>query len=136
MFDNDHKTIYNSTNAVCEIGVDMGANIGIYMTRIRYFPNPLWTIASNYIMGGKFQASNDNSTWTDIATIDQTAHAGWNTLMVLDQNVYQYVKFVHTDVSGCQIAEFELTGIEMSHATVDATASHKSDLIFSDGLTS
>ena len=111
IFDKDHSTSYNSTSAECYIGVDIGENTGIYLTRIRYFPYPKWAIASDYIQGGKFQASNDNSTWIDIATIDNTVHSGWNTFMIQNQNVYRYVRFVHTSESGCQLAEFELSGV-------------------------
>lgn len=76
------------------------------MTRVRYFPNPSWNIAYQYIKGGKFQVSNDNSSWTTIATVDQTVHAGWNSFMIKNPNIYRYIRFVHDSTSKCKLAEF------------------------------
>ena len=105
-FDNEYGTSYSSDNAVCSIGIDIGENLGAYLTRIRFFPFAEWSIASNMITGGKFQVSNDNSSWSDIATIDQTVHAGWNTLMIVDQTIYRYVRFLHGSDSQCKLLEF------------------------------
>lgn len=51
-FDNEHSTMYESNNSVCSLGVDIGQNLGVQLTRIRYFPNYKWQIASKYIRGG------------------------------------------------------------------------------------
>jgi hypothetical protein len=79
--------------------------------------------------------SNDNTTWNTIATVDQTVHAGWNSFMISDTNIYRYVRFSHTSKSKCNIAELELSGIVMSSLTVSSTASFKSDVMFEDGVT-
>jgi hypothetical protein len=34
-FDNEFTTVYNSTNAVCSVGIDIGIDIGVQLTRIR-----------------------------------------------------------------------------------------------------
>lgn len=105
-FDGQHSTIYGSNNAVCSVGVDIGVNLGVQITRIRYFPNPQWNIAYQYIKGANIQVSNDNTTWTTIATVDQTVHAGWNSFMISNTNIYRYVRFLHSSLSKCNIAEF------------------------------
>jgi hypothetical protein len=134
-FDKEHATIYNSNNVACNVGVDIGTNLGVQLTRIRYFPNPYWNIAYQYIKGALIQVSNDNTTWTTIATVDQTVHAGWNSFMISDTNIYRYVRFSHTNQSKCNIAELELSGIIMSTVTVSSTVSFPSDVKFDDGLT-
>lgn len=133
-FDSDHSTIYNSNNTSCDVGIDIGQNLGVQLTRIRYFPNPYWSIAYQYIKGAVIQVSNDNSTWTTIATVDQTVHAGWNSFMISDTNIYRYVRFQHNSMSKCNIAELELTGIIMSSVTVSSITSFVSDVYFDDGL--
>jgi hypothetical protein len=79
--------------------------LGVQISRIRYFPNPNWNVAYQYIKGAQVQVSNDNSTWVTIATVDQTVHAGWNSFMIADTNIYRYIKFVHGAVSKCQVSE-------------------------------
>ncbi len=102
-FDGKHSSIYQSANATCYIGVDFG--IGVQISKITYFPNPNWDIASKYIKGGVFEASIDNSTWTLLATIDQTVHAGWNSFMINNNyNLYKHFRFRHTSDSGCKLA--------------------------------
>ena len=108
--------------------------MGVQLTRIRYFPNPTWNIAYQFIKGAVFQVSNDNSSWITIATVDQTVHAGWNSFMITNNNIFRYVRFSHTSKSKCNIAEFELTGIVMSGATVSNVASLPSDIVFDDGV--
>lgn len=117
------------------MGIDIGQNLGVQLTRIRYFPNPSWSIAYQFIKGGMIQVSNDNSTWTTIATIDQTVHAGWNSFMISNTNIYRYVRFLHSSVSKCNLAELELSGIIMSSVNVPSLTSFTSDVIFDDGLT-
>lgn len=109
--------------------------MGIQLTRIRYFPNSTWNVASSYIKDAIFEVSNDNITYTNIGTVDQNVHAGWNSIMINDQNIYRYVRFSHTDgASYCSLAEFELTGIIMSTVDITDTTSFLSDLIIDDGL--
>lgn len=105
------------------------------MTRVRYFPNPAWNISYQFIKGATVQVSNNNSTWTTIATVDQTVHAGWNSFMINDNNTYRYVRFSHDSKSKCNIAELELTGIVMSTVNVASVTSFPSDVYFDDGLT-
>jgi hypothetical protein len=104
-FDGVHSSIYDSNSAVCNVGIDLGENSGVQLTRIRYFPNYKWQIASTYIQGGTFQVSNDKTTWTTLGTIDQTVHAGWNSIMITDKGVYRYVRFNHSIASKCNLAE-------------------------------
>jgi hypothetical protein len=87
------------------MGVDAGEGLGIQLSRIRYFPNYQWNIASLFVEGGRFEASNDNLTWVLLTKIDQTVHAGWNSIYPNNKNVYRYVRFVHDQTSKCGLAE-------------------------------
>ncbi len=104
-FDSEHSTMYSSNKTSCNVGIDIGANLGVQLTRIRYFPNPSWNIAYQFIKGAQIQVSNDNTTWTTIATVDQTVHAGWNSFMITNTNIFRYIRFLHDSKSKCNIAE-------------------------------
>jgi len=103
-FDNIEYTNYESNNSQCAIGIDIGAALGLSITRIRFFPNVAWNIASNYLKDAQFQVSNDNSTWTNISNIDSMVHAGWNIIIPSDQTPYRYIRFNHNSTSKCMLA--------------------------------
>jgi hypothetical protein len=106
----------------------------VQITRLRIFPNPAWQVAYKYILGASIQVSNDNITWSTLATVDQTIHAGWNSYMITNTNTFRYVKFAHTSVSMCQIAELSITGIVMSSVPISSIVSFSSNVTFNDGL--
>lgn len=58
-----------------------------------------------YVEGGRFEGSNDNVTWTLLGKVDQTVHAGWNSIYTQDKSVYRYIRFVHDQMSKCGLAE-------------------------------
>lgn len=63
----------------------------------------------------KFQGSNDNSTWTDIFTMGENVHEGWN--YHTWDNPTQYPKYRHYRFTGsksgsCIISEIKITGVE------------------------
>ena len=99
-----HATMYNSNNTACSVGIDIGKGLGVQLTRVRYFPNPSWNIAYQFIKGATIKVSNDNITYTTIATVDQTVHAGWNSFMISNVNIFRYVRFSHTSQSKCNLA--------------------------------
>ncbi len=130
-----HATTYVSSSAsTCFVGVDIGSNLGVQITRIRYFPNPFWNIASLFLQGATVEVSNDNSTWSTIATVDQTVHAGWNSFIIKNSNIFRYVRFSHNNQSKCNISEFEINGVVMSTVTVASTDSVMSNVTFEDGI--
>ena len=88
---------------------------------IRFGPNPAWTTVSLFLEGAVFEGSNDNSAWTEIFAIDTTeVHASWNVWQKAsgESHKYRYVRFKHTDVSSCELAEIEFIGIKYSTETV------------------
>lgn len=104
-FDQYQASYYSSSNAVCYIGLDVGAGKLARITRIRYFPYYKWTIAANYIKGAVFEGSLDGTTYTQIALVDQTVHAGWNSILLATPVNYRYMRLRHTSASGCKLSE-------------------------------
>lgn len=74
------------------------------ITRIRYFPYYKWTIAAKYIKGAVFEGSNDGTAYTPIGSVDQTVHAGWNSIQVTSSTNYRYIRMKHTSLSGCKLS--------------------------------
>lgn len=51
-FDGFLGTVYTSLNSgACFIGADVGAGLTLKITRVRFFPNSKYVIASNYLIG-------------------------------------------------------------------------------------
>lgn len=46
------------------------------------------------------------SSWTTLATVDQTIKSGWNVLKSNVATAFRYVRFAHNSTSQCNIAEF------------------------------
>jgi hypothetical protein len=96
-------THYGSTNSVCWLGFDAGQGAQLMVNRVRLFPNLEWANVGKMILFSKVEGSNDMSTWSTIATIDQTIHSGWNFLKSTSTATYRYVRFIHNSTSQCNI---------------------------------
>ena len=102
-FDSLISTKYSSAAATCYIGLDFGASQQAHVTKIRYFPNPAWKSATEFISGATIKGSTDGTTYTTLTTLDSSAHSGWNiwkpaTALTI---YYRYVRFAHTSTSKC-----------------------------------
>ncbi len=87
-------------------------------------------IVANYLVGATIEASVDGSNYNVIATIDSTVHSGWNILPFKLTQFYRYVRFSHNQASKCQLAEFEVQGILLSHLTLSSLASNTVDIVY------
>lgn len=106
VFDNIHSSFYSSSNSNCYIGIDVGESKLIDIRRIRYFPYYKWEIVSKYLKGATIEGSNNGINYTIITMIDQTSHAGWNSIKLDNVNRFRYVRFKHNSTSGCNLSEF------------------------------
>lgn len=105
-FDEFLGTVYTSTSTGnCFIGADVGAGLTLLPTRVRFFPNSKWIIASNYLLGATLDASNDNTNWVNLATVDSTVHSGWNIVPINTATKYRYLRFAHNTQSKCSLAQ-------------------------------
>jgi hypothetical protein len=133
-FDTLFGTVYTSPSVGnCFIGFDVGSDLLLELTRIRFFPNSRWTVASKYLVGATFEASNDNSSWTIIKTIDATVRSGWNILPFSLPSNYRYYRFAHNANSQCSLAEIEITGVIHSTSVVTDFTANPSSIIYEDG---
>jgi hypothetical protein len=122
--DENVNTYYTSSASTCYIGVDFGLNSAANIQKIGYFPNPMWSIVANYLFGAVFEGSNDNTTWTNIFTIDSSTHTGWNYWFSTTTNIqFRFIRLRHNATSQCQISELSFTGILYSTLSFDATKS-------------
>jgi len=67
----------------------------------------------------KFQGSNDGLTYTDLFTLSENTHDGWNYhewKEPADQPKYKFYRFKGTKANSCRITEIKFTGVE----TVDS----------------
>lgn len=85
--------------------MDIGENKLVKVTRIRYFPYYKWTIAAQYIAGAVFEGSIDGVNYSQIGLIDQTIHAGWNSIKIFTNSSYRFIRLKHSNISGCMISE-------------------------------
>lgn len=131
-FDGNHGTIYYSSASTCYIGIDVGSDLVLELSRIRYFPNSRWMVVSNYLVGASFEGSNDGVVWAKIATIDSTTHSGWNLIQTDTLPTYRQFRFVHGTTSNCQLAELEFTGVRKA-PNVGSLTSNFASIIYEDG---
>lgn len=74
------------------------------VTRIRYFPYYKWDVVARFITGARIEGSNDGVAYVKIGEVDQTAHAGWNTLQLTPTTSYRYIRLKHNNTSNCTIS--------------------------------
>ena len=132
-FDGIINTIYGSASPVCWIGVDVGQGLQAQIDRVRFFPFLNWDNTVNYTLGAVFEGSNDQSSWTLLATFDQTVHSGWNVIRSVSSAPFRYIRFRHTSQSQCNLAEIQLYGIVFSNQT-PSLSSQASTITYNDGL--
>lgn len=83
-------------------GLDLGS--AKVIGRIRYYPR---SGNGNRMTGGKFQGSNDGSTYTDLYTISTTPAVQWNDVTISSSTAYRYVRYLSPNAGYCNIAEME-----------------------------
>lgn len=62
-----------------------------------------------------FQGSNDNTTWTDIFTMDESIHDGWNYVTWTEPEDYprfRFYKFTGGQTGSCRLTEIKAQGLE------------------------
>jgi chitodextrinase len=90
-------------------GLDFGSQANI--TQIKFQPRTDWASRMN---GGKFQGSNDGSSYTDVFTI--SSNPPYNLSSVSVNANYRYMRYLSPNNGYCNVAEIEFWG----HANVMA----------------
>lgn len=73
--------------------------------KIKYYPRQG---ASFRMVGGKFQGSNDGSSWTDISTVTSDPGDNWITVDLSGNSIaYRYLRYYGADNMYCNIGEMQ-----------------------------
>ena len=131
--DGQYNSYYSSSSSNCFVGFDFGEGRKVKVHRIRYFPYSKWVIASDYIKGATIEASNDNSNYDLLGTIDETVHSGWNSIIFTVTTPYRYIRISHNTASKCMLAEIEVHGVLFSDDVVSDISNHTVSPVFDDG---
>jgi len=125
-WDGSTATYYDAKKGNGYTGADLkGAYV---ITAIKYF----WRKGGETIQArqdnGKFQASNDKSTWTDLAQTSSSQGAGWVELAnITDETAYRYIRFKGADGSYVNVAEIALFGYPAAKGNATKYAGEKKD---------
>jgi autotransporter-associated beta strand protein len=108
-FDGDVNT-YTDDNAASGgyTGIDLGSGNAQLISYIRYYPRSGFLSRMN---GGKFQGSNDKSSWTDLYTISADPTLAWQSATVTNSTAWRYLRYLGTTNSYCNVAEVEFYGM-------------------------
>lgn len=66
-----------SGTSECYVGGSFKENHVGMLSQVKYFMGDIEDKAQ-YVDNLKFQGSADNTTWTDLFTVDENVHEGWN----------------------------------------------------------
>jgi hypothetical protein len=118
--DGNTSTYFDSTQATgAIIGLDLGSAKTI--TSVRFLPR---TGLESRMTGGIFQGSNDNSSWTTLATISsQPATGQYTTLNVSNSTAFRYVRYVSPANGYGNAAEIEFYGSTSTSTTTGSSSS-------------
>jgi hypothetical protein len=101
--DGDINTFYDYSQANgAYTGLDFGS--AKVIGKIRYYPR---SGSAGRMTNGKFQGSNDGSSYTDLYTISSTPPVQWNEVTISNSTGYRYVRYLAPDGGYGNIAEME-----------------------------
>jgi hypothetical protein len=105
---------------------------GAVVKKIAYMPRVNW---SQRMTGGKFQGSNNNTTWTDLHTIPgQPTETVFTEVVIANTTSYLYYRYQSPALGFCNVTDIKLytaSGLMNAGTTlpVDLTGSHSNDII-------
>lgn len=117
--DNDSAQAFDgNTSTSCDdgnasggyVGIDIGAGRAERISYIRFYPRS-GTGNPSRMSGGKFQGSNDASSWTDLHTITSDTSLDWHTAAVTNTTAWRYLRYSCPNNSYCNVAEIEFYGM-------------------------
>jgi hypothetical protein len=84
----------DSSQSECYVGGSFKENHVGMLSQVKYFMGDIEDKAQ-YADLLKFQGSADNATWTDLHTVDENIHEGWNYIQwenATDQPKYRFYR--------------------------------------------
>lgn len=113
----------SQVDGACHIGIAFKeGHVGL-ISQVKWF---LGDIQDKSVFAGetKLQGSNDGTRYTDLFTMDENVHEGWNYFKWSEPSQYpryRYYRFYGTKAGSCTINEIKATGVE----TVDSRDANK-----------
>ena len=104
----------NSRESECYVGGSFKENHVGMLSQVKFFMGDIET-KSDYSDKLKFQGSADNTTWTDLWTVDENIHEGWNYYQwenATDQPKYRFYRLYNNQNKGCDVSELKMSGVE------------------------
>jgi endo-beta-N-acetylglucosaminidase D len=95
-------------------GLDLGSGNAQQITAIRYSPRNSSTSSSNNsrMVNGKFQGSNNLSSWTDLYTVlSIPPYNEYTTVLVNNATAFRYVRYLSPNGGFCNVSEVEFYGV-------------------------
>lgn len=113
-FDGSVTNTLSDTKAPCHIGMEFKEGHVGMLSQIKYFM-PTLNDKTVFVGKTKFQGSNDGVTYTDLFTIDENLHEGYNYQYwedPADQPQYRFYRFYGPSKFGCGFNDIVFTGVE------------------------
>ena len=125
VFDGDTATFFDSQYASGSfVGIDQGASPTGAVGQVRYFPRPG---QESRMVGGQFQGSPDNSTWTTLYTVTAAPSDVYTTATTsADPKTFRYLRYLAPDGSYGNVAEIEFDsgGVKLTGAAFGTPGSY------------
>ncbi len=108
-FDGSVSTFFDdAASDTGNAGFDLGSGNAQRISYIRFYPRSTY---EGRMDGGKFQGSNDGSSWTDLYTISGTPSSGWTSVSVSSATAWRYLRYLGPAGGYCNVAEVEFYGM-------------------------
>jgi hypothetical protein len=108
VYDGDITSFYDASVPTGAFsGIDVGAGNVATVTAIFYYARSGW---ASRMIGGEFQGSNDQVTYTTLATVATASDTAWTTIMVSGAAPYRYLRYLSPTNGWCNVAEVQFHG--------------------------
>jgi hypothetical protein len=109
-FDGNTSSFFDGPDASGDwCGIDLGAGVSAVITKISYYPRVNW---DTRMLGGIFQGSNDETTWTNLYTIPSAPPDGQftTTTTIGSSTAFRYLRYLSPTNGYCNVAEIQFNG--------------------------
>jgi len=108
--------------ANCNLGIDLGAGSKGLVNGVNYALRQMNNLESGRYNLVKIEGSNDNSAWTELATLGQQGKVGWNSKAISTTTAYRYLRWNSPDKDGCRVSEIQYRGFTVNDSPTSSAA--------------
>jgi hypothetical protein len=120
LWDGSHQNGWSSATKNCFFGTQFRAGYIGVINEVKFFMSRF--TRSRYVGQLKFQGSANGAEWTDIFTVGQEIHEGWNYYNFEEgkELKHRYYRFFGTGDGSCIVGEISLRGYEVIDSNADS----------------